>query len=114
MLWPENLTAQECSARISSSYARLTGREHRVLALQAERLSPRLPLPHSLTHWLPCNLHGTLAPQNPVTWFLGPECSVSLTIRLLLLLEPLPDTSQALRPGGPNTQEDTHLSHTLQ
>ena len=113
MLWPENLTAQECSARMSSGYARLTGRELSVLALQTEHLSPQLTLPHSLTHWLPCNPHGTLAfLRILVTWFLGPESSVSLTIRLLIV--PLPDTSQALRPGGLNTQEGTHLSHTPQ
>lgn len=34
MLWPENLTAQECCARVSSSYAHLAGRGLRVLALQ--------------------------------------------------------------------------------
>lgn len=61
MLWPENLTAQECCARMSSSYAHLAGQgELSVPTLLTLSAPAPHTLPHGLTHWSPCNPHGAL------------------------------------------------------
>ena len=65
MLWPENLTAQECCACVpsGSGSAHLAGEELHVLPLQTVS-SPR-PQSHPLSqpaHWIPCDPSSTSAP----------------------------------------------------
>lgn len=115
MLWPENLAAQECCARVSFGSAHPAGRpELSGLAFQTVS-TPGLDTP-SLTALHTGSLVFLTMLWNPMTHFSEPECSGSLTSQgcsnFLCLCLTL--TSQTLRPGGQNTLWDIHLFHSLQ
>lgn len=122
MLWPENLTAQECCACVSSGYAHLAGQAENSVCSRQTVSTPGLGHP-SLTAMhtgsLVTSQHSSPS-QNPMTHFLGPESSASLiTQGCTYLLHSCWNctSSQALRSGGQDTQWDPHLfqsSHILQ
>lgn len=71
------------------------------------RCEHRHTLPHSLAHW---SLVGSRDTVPGARVFSAPS-----HLELLLFLVPcLTLTAQALRPGGQNTQQDTHLFYNLQ
>lgn len=70
MLWPENLTTQECYVQMSSFHAQLTsGWELPVLVLRTRAPLPEDTLSLSPPHWVPCTILGSSGfSQNPVTF----------------------------------------------
>lgn len=117
MLWPENLTAQECCARVSFSSARLTSQAGQNSVYSPCRLQAPPggghTLPHSLAHWIPYNPHD--APESHDTplgarVFSVPDQSGFSDFLYLCLTH----ACLTVRAGGQNTLWDTHLSHSLQ
>lgn len=109
MLWPENLTAQECCAHVSSGYAHLAGRPRTHCTLLVDCEQPQATDTPSLKATHTGSL--VISQSSRISWhtsrarvFSGPNPLV-----LLRLLPPVPDT---YLPTTPTWGPEHSAGHT--